>query len=182
MEHLTRVVFNSIRSTSLRVKAKKCQLGMDWCSYLGHIVGSGEVRPESEKLKVVESFPTPKPKKELVRIFLGLTGYYRKFIPSYSTIAAPLTDLTKKKAPNSVIWTEECESAFMKLKQLLCSEPVLQVLTSLNCLFFKLMHPIMELVLSSANEIVMELITQLDISVRSLLHCRERMPHHKPWN
>ena len=77
------------------MKAKKCHLGMDQCFYVEHIVGRGEVQPESEKLKAVESFPTPKTKKEF-RIFLGLTGYYRKFIPSYSTIAAHVTDLTKK--------------------------------------------------------------------------------------
>ena len=100
-------------------------MDMDQCCYVGHIVGRGEVHPESEKLKAVESFPTPKTKKE-VRIFLGLMGYYRTFIPSYSTIAAPLTDLIKKKAPKAVIWTEKCETALIKLKQLLCSEPVLQ--------------------------------------------------------
>ena len=57
-----------------------------------------------------------------MRRFLGLTGYYRKFIPDY---AAPLTDLTRKSKPNRVAWTTECDRAFQELKLILCSSPVL---------------------------------------------------------
>ena len=87
---------------------------MERCSYLGHVVGNGEVRPEETKLQAVSDFPTPTTKKR-VRAFLGLTGYYRKFIPDYAKIAAPLTDLTKKNAPTRK-WTEECETALKTLK------------------------------------------------------------------
>ena len=59
-------------------------------------------------------------------MFLGLSGYYRKMIPNYSTIAAPLTDLTTKSAPNKVIWSTKCRTAFQTLKKLLCSPPVLK--------------------------------------------------------
>ena len=72
----------------------------------------------------MSSFPVPGTKKQ-VRTFLGLTGYYRRFIPSYATIAAPLTDLTKKDCPNRVKWTPGCEEAFCKLKRVLCAAPVL---------------------------------------------------------
>ncbi len=92
---------------------------MQQCS---HIVGNGTVRPEISKIKAVE---IPKTKKE-VRTFLGLTGYYRKFIPNYATIACPLTDLTKKSAPVHVIWTKECDTAFQALKKQLCLTPVLK--------------------------------------------------------
>ena len=68
------------------------------CTYLGYIVGNGEVRPEEPKLQVVRDFPTPTTKKR-VRAFLGLTGYYRKLIPGYSKVVAPLTDLTRNLAP-----------------------------------------------------------------------------------
>ena len=61
-----------------------------------------------------------------MRTFLGLTGYYRHFIPEYSSIAAPLTDLTKKSSPNQVVWSAQCDGAFVRLKQLLCSSPILQ--------------------------------------------------------
>ena len=87
-------------------------------------LGSGLVQPEKSKVQSVESFPTPTTKKQ-VRCFLGMTGYYREFIPDYASIAAPLTDLTKNAAPNQVVWTDRCEGSFQKLKSLLCREPVL---------------------------------------------------------
>ena len=61
-----------------------------------------------------------------MRAFLGLVGYYRKFIPAFSSTAAPLTDLTKKSYPDIVNWMPECEQSFTKLKQLLCNQPVLR--------------------------------------------------------
>ena len=92
--------------------------------YLGHVVGSGIVQPEESKVKSVKSFPTPKTKKD-IRTFLGLTGYYRKFIPDYASIAVPLTELTRKSASCIITWNAECEKAFQKLKNLLCCSPVL---------------------------------------------------------
>lgn len=76
------------------MKLKKCQFGMAYCVYLGHLVGSGEVRPEPTKIAAVRAFPVPRTKKEV-----GLAGYYRRFIPKYAAVAVPLTDLTKKSAP-----------------------------------------------------------------------------------
>ena len=124
LKHL-RAVLQRLREAGLTVKPRKCQFGMKQCSYLGHIVGSGVVQPELPKLQAVESFPTPQTKKQ-VRGFLGLTGYYRKFIPNYAEVASPLTDLTKKSAPTRVVWTEACEVAFQVLKKSLCSTPVLR--------------------------------------------------------
>ena len=72
---------------------------MSTCSYLGHVVGNGEVRPEGSKCRAVEALQLPVAKKQ-VRAFLELTGYYRKFSPNYAMIAAPLTDLTRKSAAN----------------------------------------------------------------------------------
>lgn len=96
---------------------------MESCAYLRHVVGNGEVRPEESKLEAVREFPTPVTKKQ-VRAFLGLTG--RKFIPSYAEIAAPLTDITRSNASNKVHWTVDCEKAFLTLKDILCSEPILK--------------------------------------------------------
>ena len=98
---------------------------MKQCSYLGHIVGNGVVRPELDKVETVRSFAIPQTKTN-VRAFLGLTGYYRRFIPDYATIALPLTDLTRKTAPNQVCWDQQCDQAFKRLKELLCSSPILQ--------------------------------------------------------
>jgi phospholipid-translocating ATPase len=97
---------------------------MKECIYLGHIVGNGQVRPDPTKLAAVRNFPVPTTKKQ-VRGFLGLTGYYRKFILNYATVAAPLTDLTKKRLPDKVNWTPECGVAFETLKGALCESPVL---------------------------------------------------------
>ena len=82
------------------------------------------VQPEPSKLVAVESFGTPKTKKG-VRAFLGLTGYYRRFIPDYASIAAPLSDLTRNSLPNIVKWGGDCEKAFQRLKDLLCKSPIL---------------------------------------------------------
>ena len=100
------------------MKLAKCQFGMKECVYLRHVVGNGTVRPETNKIGAVESFPRPETKRE-VRGFLGLTGYYRRFIPDYATIALPLTDLTRT-SPNVVQWNEECTKAFETLKRCLC--------------------------------------------------------------
>ena len=113
-----------LRAAGLTAKAKNCQLGMSQCVYLGHIVGNGQVRPETSKLEAVRSFDTLKTKKQ-VRVFLGLKRYYQRFIPNYSSIAARLTDLTKNTEPNTVKWTEGCERAFQKLKECLCKAPIL---------------------------------------------------------
>ena len=123
-EHLTHVkkVLARLRLTA---KPRKCQFGMSQCCYLGHIVGSGVLCPEPSKIEAIKSFAIPQTKRQ-VRSFLGLAGYYRKFIPDFSVIAAPISDLTKKSAPSRVIWTAECDSAFGRLKELLCSSPVLR--------------------------------------------------------
>ena len=125
-EHITALaaVLKRLQGAGLTAKPSKCHLGMEKCTYLGHIVGNGHVRPEKGKVAAVEAFPVPKTKKD-VRAFLGLTGYYRKFIPEYATIAAPLTELTKKEQPNDLLWNLECAESFEALKRHLCTGPVL---------------------------------------------------------
>ena len=88
------------------------------------LVGNGVVRTEPSKLQAVANFPRPRTKTH-VREFLGLTGYYWRFIPNYATLTAPLTDLTRKTAPTLVQWTEECDRTFCTLKNQSCSAPVL---------------------------------------------------------
>ena len=91
--------WSSYGEASLTTRPKKCQFGMARCLYLCHVGGSGTVHPEASKIEAVRSFPTPTTKKEL-RAFLGLTGYYRKYIKDYLMIALPLTYLTRKSKPN----------------------------------------------------------------------------------
>jgi len=83
------------------------------------------VKPQIDKVEDIHNFPQPITKKG-VRRFLGLAGYYRKFIPSYAPRAVALIDLTKKSSPNRIQWSEDCELAFQDLKSALCSYPVLR--------------------------------------------------------
>ena len=69
--------------------------------------------PEQSKTEAVKSFPVPLTKD--VRSFLGLTGYYQKFIANYASLVAPLTDLTRNAAPSQVKWDLECEKVFKEL-------------------------------------------------------------------
>ena len=116
-DHLkhTRRILNRLREAGLTAKGKKCLFGANHCVYLGHIVGGGQVRPEQSKLSAVAEFPIPSNKKD-VRVFLGLTGYYRRFIPDYASLSAPLTDITRKTAPTRVVWMDKCNSAIKQLK------------------------------------------------------------------
>ena len=97
---------------------------MSDCVYLGHRIGSGKVQPEQDKVLSIRQYTQPTLKKQL-RSFLGLTGYYRKFVPHYAQLPLPLTDLTRKTKPNKLDWTSECEAAFQALKSALCSSPIL---------------------------------------------------------
>ena len=124
VQHVREVLLR-LRESGLTVKPTKCQFGMKEYYYLGHIVGNGQVRPDPEKLRAVRKFPVPLTKKQ-VRGFLGLTGHYWRFIGNYGTIAAPLSDLTKKNLPDKICWTKECEQAFEALKVVLCQSPVLK--------------------------------------------------------
>lgn len=76
--------------------------------YLGFHLGHGQVRPQIDKTDAIAACPNPKTKEE-VRQFLGLVGYYRRFVSNFSELTSPLTDLTKKKAPNPVQCMELCQ-------------------------------------------------------------------------
>ncbi|XP_076462144.1 uncharacterized protein LOC143294651 [Babylonia areolata] len=134
-EHLSAIeaVFQRLEEANLSVRPKKCYIGFEELSFLGHVVRHGQILPEMDKVEKVMKAPVPETKTQ-VRAFLGLVGYYRKFIPNFSAIALPLTDLTRKGVPNNVVWTPECDRAFKTLKGRLVSRPVLQ-LPDLSCQF-----------------------------------------------
>ncbi|GKA73531.1 ty3-gypsy retrotransposon protein, partial [Tanacetum coccineum] len=91
--------------------------------FLGHVITSEGVQVEQEKISAVQSWPIPTTVKE-VRGFLGLTGYYRRFVKNYGLIARPLTTLTKK---DGFLWSDEALKAFNELKQALLSTPILRL-------------------------------------------------------
>ncbi len=123
-EHYDRLktVLERLRSHNLRVKLEKCTIAARQVSFLGHVVSESGITPDPAKIEAVKNITSPRNIKG-VRSFLGLAGYYRKFIPAFSSIAAPLLQLTQKAA--RFIWTDECEHTFQRLKQLLCSAPIL---------------------------------------------------------
>ena len=123
MVHL-KDVLSKLAQAGLTAKPVKCKVANSQVSFLGHTIGQGVIQPMTDKLDAVAHFPRPLTKKQ-VRAFLGLSGYYRKFVPHYSTIASPLVELTKKSASNTVM-SETCERAFTALKSKLMSPPLLR--------------------------------------------------------
>lgn len=115
-----------LKEAQLTVKKGKCNFGLPELEFLGHRLGRGLRSPTSANTEKITKAPAPKTKKQ-VRAFLGLTGYYRNFIPNYATIAAPLTDLTRKGTPDVVPWGEMQQRAFVLLKAALASSPILQL-------------------------------------------------------
>jgi len=125
-DHLRHVeeVLGRLQGANLTAKPSKSQVGYARVPYLGHLVGTGQIRPLEAKVETIRRFPRPETKRQ-VRGFLGVAGYYSRYIPEFANLAAPITDLTRKVEPRKVKWTQECEVAFTKVKQALCSSPVL---------------------------------------------------------
>ena len=123
-DHLThlREVFNRLRSSNLRLKPRKCELIRDKVPFLEHVVSAQGIEPDPAKTERIKNYPAPTDVTE-VRRFLGLASYYRRFVPKFASIAAPIHVLTKKNVPFQ--WTDECESAFNQLKVALSTSPVL---------------------------------------------------------
>ena len=123
-EHLTHVreVLCLLRADQWKVKLTKCAFSQQQINYLGHTISAEGVSIDPSKVETVQNWPTPSNVKE-VRGFLGLSGYYRKFIKHYGIISRPLTDLLKKGGP--FLWTSVTDLAFNTLKQALVEAPVL---------------------------------------------------------
>jgi hypothetical protein len=119
-------VLNRLEEVGLTAKPSKCYLGYDELEYLGHHVGRGSIQPEDDKVEKLKKAEKPQTKKEL-RAFLGLAGYYRKFVPKFAEVAAPLTDMTKAKQPDKLSWTDEASHAFEELKRRLVSKPIVKL-------------------------------------------------------
>ena len=117
-----RAVFQRLRDANLKLSPKKCFVAKKSVKYLGHIVSQDGIRVNPDKTTAVSCFPQPSNATE-VRQFLGLAGYYRRFIQGFSQIARPLHLLTKKDAP--FLWNPRAQEAFETLKRLLTSAPIL---------------------------------------------------------
>lgn len=116
------VLFSRLSDANLTVNLAKCEFGRATVTYLGKIVGGGQVRPVESKVEAITHFPVPTTRRELRR-FLGMVGYYRNFCVNFSVVASPLTDLLSPKVPFK--WTEPCQMSFEKIKALLINSPIL---------------------------------------------------------
>ncbi|SAM08067.1 hypothetical protein [Absidia glauca] len=127
-EHVrhVRAVLTKLQQTKLVVNFKKCYFGKSSLTFLGFDISADGIRPSKSKVDALTSWPIPN-NVQAVRQFLGLANYYRKFIPQFARIAAPLTELTRGTGAKrrSIDWTPTCQDAFENLIRLLTSAPIL---------------------------------------------------------
>ncbi|KAL4017063.1 hypothetical protein IC575_024737 [Cucumis melo] len=122
-EHLHQVL-ETLRANKLYAKFSKCEFWLRKVTFLCHVVSSERVSVDPAKIEAVTNWPRPSTVSK-IRSFLGLAGYYRRFVEDFSRIASPLTQLTRKGTP--FVWSPACESSFQELKQKLVTAPILTV-------------------------------------------------------
>ena len=123
VEHL-KAVLDHLHAAGLTINPDKCVLAKKETEYLGFTIGGGLIKPQVQKVHAIESCPLPQTRKQL-RSFLGMAGFYHRFIPNFSARAAVLTDRTGSRCPNQVQWTEEAVAAFKDIQKSLSKSPVL---------------------------------------------------------
>lgn len=123
-EHIphVRLVLQRLLEKRLYVKVEKCEFHASSVTFLGHIIKSGQVEADPEKIKAVAEWLVPTSVKQLQR-FLGFANFYRRFIKNYSSVVAPLTRLTSSRVPFS--WSPHADAAFRLLKERFTSAPIL---------------------------------------------------------
>lgn len=121
-EEKLRMVFDRFREHTLLLKHDKCNFLMKEIKYLGHVINGNGVSPDPEKIIAIMNYPVPRTPKQ-IKSFLGLVGYYRKFISHFAEIAKPLNNLLKKDV--TFVWNDTHEKAFNTLRLTLTKEPVL---------------------------------------------------------
>nr|GFA81771.1 putative reverse transcriptase domain-containing protein [Tanacetum cinerariifolium] len=120
-EHLC-IVLGTLRQEKLYTKFLKCEFWLGHVAFLGHIVSADGITMDPPKVEAITKWPRPKTVTE-VRSFLGLAGYYRRFVEGFSRLALPLTKLMRKG--KKFVWNEEREKSFEELKKRLVSAPIL---------------------------------------------------------
>jgi len=121
VEHL-RIVLQVLKERKLYAKLLECEFWLEEVIFLGHIISGSGIAVDPSKVEAVSQWDTPKSVTK-VRSFLGLAGYYRRFIEGFSKLALPLTQLTCKG--RAFVWDVQCENSFNELKQQLTTTPIL---------------------------------------------------------
>ncbi|KAH0642176.1 hypothetical protein KY285_034832 [Solanum tuberosum] len=119
-----RLVLQTLKDNELYAKFSKCEFWLESVAFLGHIVSSDGIRVDTQKIEAVQNWPRPISPTD-IRSFLGLAGYYRRFVEGFSSISSRLTKLTHKLVKFQ--WSEACEKGFQELKKRLTTAPVLIV-------------------------------------------------------
>eukprot|EP00253_Pinus_taeda_P022101 PITA_22101 len=122
-EHL-RMVLQTLREHQLYAKFSKCDFFKEEIQYLGHVITKDGIAVDPEKIKAIMEWPVPKDVAD-VRSFMGLAGYYRRFVEGFSKVAFPITSLQKKG--KAFHWTPNCQKSFEQLKHLLTMAPILSI-------------------------------------------------------
>ena len=124
-EHLSHIeeIFQRLEAADLKMKRSKCDFFKKHIHYLGHLISADGIRTLKDKLDTIRDMPAPHNSKE-VKQFLGLVGYYRKFVPHFAALSRTLTKLTCKDKVFE--WTHECRKAFNTLKESLCDQLILK--------------------------------------------------------
>jgi len=123
-QHLVRLeqVLERLRRVNLKLKPSKCCLMQGKVNFLGHVISGEGIATNPEKVRLVKEWPTPRDLRQL-RSFLGLAGYYRRFVKGYAETAALLNAMMKKG--KTFHWTDDCQAAFEQLKEALLTPPIL---------------------------------------------------------
>lgn len=111
-----------LRKANLTINIEKSKFVLKQVKYLGHLIGHGTIRTDPDKVQAIRDYPLPKSVRQLRR-FLGICGWYRRFVRNFATVSASLTDMLQKN--RKFVWSEAAKSAFEELKDSLCSAPVL---------------------------------------------------------
>ena len=127
-EHL-RIVLQILKERQLYAKFSKCQFWLDKIAFLGHVISAKGISVDPQKIEAIVNWKPPTNASE-VRSFLGLAGYYRKFVERFSKIATPLTNLLKKD--QKFEWSDTCQHSFEELRQRLKTAPVLALPSGKN--------------------------------------------------
>ncbi|GJR00825.1 putative reverse transcriptase domain-containing protein [Tanacetum coccineum] len=117
-----KLILKLLKKEELYAKFSKCEFWLSKVQFLGHVIDSEGIHVDPAKIEAIKDWASPKTPTE-IRQFLGLAGYYRRFIEGFSKIARPMTKLTQKSVKFE--WGEKAEAAFQLLKQKLCSAPIL---------------------------------------------------------
>ena len=118
-----RQLFQRLREADLKLNREKCNFFKSDIQYLEHLISREGIEPLPEKLESIKEIPPPTTPKK-VKQFLGLIGYYRKFVPRFADVARPLTNLTRLDQPFE--WSDKCQTSFELLKEVLIKEPILR--------------------------------------------------------